>query len=50
MIKTSKKVKSCKNKLQMLIRKSKRKYYYFKFELAKNNMKETLKTINNVIG
>jgi hypothetical protein len=34
----------------MLIRKSKRKYYYSKFESAKNNMKETWETINNVIG
>ncbi len=44
------KFKSYKNKLQTLIRKSKRKYYYSKFESAKNNMKETWKTINNVIG
>ena len=34
----------------MLIHTSKRKYYYSKFESAKNNMQETWKTINNVIG
>ena len=34
----------------MLIRKSKRKYFFSKFEHAKNNMKQTWKTINNVIG
>ncbi len=42
--------KTYKNKLQMLIRKSKRKYYYSKFESAKSNMKETWETINNVLG
>ena len=44
------KFKTYKNKLNMLIRKSKRSHFYTKFELAKNDMKKTWKTINNVIG
>ena len=34
----------------MLIRKSKRSHFFNKFESAKNDMKKTWKTINNVIG
>ena len=34
----------------MLIRKSKRLHFFTKFELAKNDMKQTWRTINNVIG
>jgi hypothetical protein len=44
------KFKTYKNKLQMLIRKSKRKYYFAKFDAAKSNMKQTWKAINNVLG
>ena len=33
----------------MLIRKSKRSQFFTKFELAKNDMKQTWRTINNVI-
>jgi hypothetical protein len=34
----------------MLIRKAKRKYFFRKFEHNKNNMKQTWKTINNILG
>ena len=34
----------------MLIRKSKRKYFFMKFEKSKNNMKETWREINTIIG
>ena len=34
----------------MLICKSKRPHFFTKFELAKNDMKQTWRTINNVIG
>ena len=34
----------------MLIRKSKRSHFFTKIELAKNDMKQTWRTINNVIG
>ena len=34
----------------MLICKSKRKYFFMKFEKSKNNMKETWREINTVIG
>ena len=34
----------------MLIRKSKRKNYFMKFEKSKNNMKETWREINTIIG
>ena len=34
----------------MLIRKSKRSHFFTKFDLAKNDMKQTWRTINNVIG
>ena len=44
------KFKSFKNKLNMLTRKSKRMYLYSKFEKSKNNMKETWKEINCIIG
>ena len=44
------KFKTYKNKLNMLIRKSKRSYFYSKFEHAKNDMRKTWKAINNVLG
>ena len=44
------KFKTYKNKLNMLIRKSKRSHFFTKFELAKNDMKKTWNTINNIIG
>ena len=34
----------------MLIRKLKRNYFYMKFEKSKNNMKETWREINTIIG
>ncbi len=42
--------KTYKNKLNMLIRKAKRKYFFRKFEHSKNNMKQTWNTINNILG
>ena len=39
-----------RNKLHTIIRKSKRPFFFSKFQYAKGNMKETWKTINNVIG
>ena len=45
-----KKFKTYKNKLNTLIRKSKHSHFFQKFEFAKYNMKQTWKTINNVIG
>jgi hypothetical protein len=47
---TQQKFKTFRNKLHGLIRKSKRNYFFKKFEDAKNNMRQTWKTINNVIG
>ena len=44
------KFKTFRNKLHSLIRKSKRSYYFRKFNHVKNNMRQTWKTINNVIG
>ena len=47
------KFKTYKNKLNMLIWKSKRSHFFKKFESAKNDMKKkknTWNTINNVIG
>ena len=44
------KYKTYKNKLNMLIRKSKRMHFYTKFEKSKNNIKETWKEINGIIG
>ena len=44
------KFKTYKNKLNMLIRKSKRSYYFNKFEDSKSNMRETWKEINCIIG
>ena len=44
------KFKTYKNKLNMLIRKSKRKYFFLKFERSKNNMKQTWNSINNILG
>ena len=44
------KFKTYKTKLNMLIRKSKRKHFVLKFERNKNNMKQTWSTINNVLG
>ena len=34
----------------ILMRKSKRSHFFTKFELAKNDMKQTWRTINKVIG
>ena len=39
-----------RNKLHTIIRKSKRSFFFSKFQHAKGNIKETWKTINNVIG
>ena len=44
------KYKTYKDKLNMLIRKSKRMHFYTKFEKSKHNMKETWKEINGIIG
>ena len=44
------KFKTYKNKLNMLIRKSKRMYLFTKFEKSKNDMKQTWKDINSIIG
>jgi len=44
------KFKTFRNKLHSLIRKSKRNYYYTKFENVKNNIRQTWKAINHVIG
>ena len=44
------KFKAYRNKLNMLIRKSKRNYFFMKFEKSKNNMKETWREINTIIG
>ena len=50
MIKKKLRSSKLKNRLHGVIRKSKRSYYYNKFEKVKYNMRETWKTINNVIG
>jgi len=42
--------KTYKNKLNTLIRKSKRKHFFTKFQNAKNNMRQTWKEINSIIG
>ena len=47
---TYKRFKIYKNKLNMLIRKSKRKYFFMKLEKSRNNMKETWREINTIIG
>ena len=44
------KFKTYKNKLNMIIRKAKRKYFFLKFERSKNNMKQTWNSINNILG
>ena len=44
------KFKTYRNKLNNLIRKSKRDYLYSKFKNTRNNMIETWKTINSIIG
>ncbi len=44
------KFRKYRNKLNNLIRKSKRDYYYNKFKNTQNNIKETWKTINSIIG
>ena len=44
------KFKTYKNKLNMLKRKSKRMYFFRKFEKSKNDMKKTWQEINCVIG
>ena len=45
-----KKFKTYRNKLNNLIRKSKKEYYNKKFESVKNNLRKTWKTINCIIG
>ena len=44
------KFKTFRNKLNNLIRKCKREYYHKKFDSVKNDIKQTWKTINDVIG
>ena len=44
------KFKAYRNGLHGLIRKSKRSFYFNKFEQVKNNMCRIWKTINNLIG
>ncbi len=44
------KFKTFRNKLHSLIRKAKRSYYFTHFEQVKNNLRQTWKTINTVIG
>ena len=44
------KFKTNRNKLNNLIRKSKREYFYSKFKNTRTNIKETWKTINSIIG
>ena len=44
------KFKTYKNKLTVLIRKSKRMHFFTKFEKTKNNMKQTWQAINDIIG
>ena len=44
------KFKTYRNKLNNLIRKSKREYFYSEFKNTRNNIKETWKTINSIIG
>ena len=44
------KFKTYRNKLNNLIRKSKREYYHKQFERTKNNIRQTWKTINGIIG
>ena len=44
------KFKTYRNKLNHLIRKSKREYYHKQFESTKNNIRQTWKTINGIIG
>jgi hypothetical protein len=44
------KFKTYRNKLNTLIRKCKREYYHKKFESSKNNIRQTWKTINGIIG
>ena len=44
------KFKTYRNNLNNLIRKSKREYYHKQFERTKNNIRQTWKTINGIIG
>ena len=44
------KFKTYRNKLNHLTRKSKREYYHKQFESTKNNIRQTWKTINGIIG
>ena len=44
------KFKTYRNKLNNLIRKSKREYCHKQFERTKNNILQTWKTINGIIG
>ena len=44
------KFKTYRNKLNTLIRKGKREYYHNKFESTKSNIRQTWKTINEIIG
>ena len=45
-----KKFKTYRNRLHGLIRKSKRMFYFKKFNKIKNDMRQTWKTINTVLG
>ena len=44
------KFKTYKNKLNMLIHKSKRMFFFKKIEKSKNDMKKTWNAINDIIG
>ena len=44
------KFKTYRNKLNCVIRKAKRSYYFNKFEKARGDMRQTWQTINNVLG
>ena len=45
-----KKYKKCRNKLNSLLRRSKRKYYKDKFDTVRNNAKKTWSMINEILG
>ncbi len=44
------KFRTYRNKLNNLIRKSKRDYFYNRFKETRNNIRETWRTINSIIG
>ena len=44
------KYKKCRNDVNTMLRRSKRKYYYDKFESVKNNLKKTWSIINDILG